>query len=110
MHHGHGSGWLSHDSVKQVELHTVLVLNVLLILTLWASALEEGCIRCPTLPALTTGHRGRREQACFTVLSSLSAGQNAPLHLLADEYEQTSGIPTVTYAGAATAGGSECHS
>ena len=22
MHHGHGSGWLSHDSVKQVQLHT----------------------------------------------------------------------------------------
>ena len=22
MHHGHGSGWLSHDSVKQVGFHT----------------------------------------------------------------------------------------
>lgn len=32
MHHGHGSGWLSHDSVKQVGSYpNILVVNTPLI-------------------------------------------------------------------------------
>ena len=68
MHHGHGSGWLSHDSMKQVGMATNIRGVYTPHLTLWASALAEDCHPCPILPLLApidTAMEDRHALLCF---------------------------------------------